>query len=229
VRRPVALLITGQRGDAISTLSSAAVRRSAAGAIRGLWNAPATASRVARRLASPATCSARSQAVALPEITTCPGALKFAGTSTRSLSGASAILPSTFSHRSVAEASSAPIRATMPEGDASAASCIACPRSATSLSPSSNESAPARCSAVYSPRLSPAAAAIGRVGRVVPRDGADAVPRGDGGHEDRGLGRVGLVQALRGSLEAQGAERGPQGVPEERIGPVEDRAGLGVG
>ena len=48
--------------------------------------------------------------------------------------------------------------ATMPDGVASAAACIASPRAFTTVSPSSNDIAPANTSAVYSPRLSPAVA-----------------------------------------------------------------------
>ncbi len=47
---------------------------------------------------------------------------------------------------------------TIPLGVASAASCIAAPRFCTSISPSSKDIASAKTRAVYSPRLSPAAA-----------------------------------------------------------------------
>ena len=47
----------------------------------------------------------------------------------------------------------------MPLGTASAASCIARPRSCTTRRPASKSITPAKTSAVYSPRLRPAAAA----------------------------------------------------------------------
>ena len=55
-------------------------------------------------------------------------------------------------------ARSMPIIVTMPLDVASAASCIAAPRSCTVIRPSSKSMMPAKTMAVYSPRLSPAAA-----------------------------------------------------------------------
>ena len=60
-------------------------------------------------------------------------------------------------HSAAVFSASRPITDTIAEGVASAAACIDSPRSLTSLSPSSKESAPAKVSAVYSPRERPQA------------------------------------------------------------------------
>ena len=96
---------------------------------------------------------ARAHAPAAPEITTWPGLLRLATSST----SAWAQIP----HSCVAEASSAPISASMPEGTASAAACIATPRRRTRRTASAKVIEPAATSAVYSPSDSPAAATNG--------------------------------------------------------------------
>ena len=138
---------TGNAGSAIGVAASAARRRSAAGSISGEWNAPATSSFIARAPASSrASSAALSTSSSGPLKTTCPGALSFATVRPRLRAS------------SATAWESPPSIATIPPGCAAAASCIAAARSSTRRSASSNVSAPAACSAAYSPSECPAAA-----------------------------------------------------------------------
>ena len=60
-------------------------------------------------------------------------------------------------HSSATFSLSRPITDAIPDDDASLAACIASPRAFVILTPSSNEMAPAKASAVYSPSESPIA------------------------------------------------------------------------
>jgi len=128
---------------------------------------------MALKPASSAAAAARSHASAEPLTTTCMGLLKFAGTSTPS--------PRAASHRATTASSvTSPVSATMVPGLASAASCIAWPRSRTSFRPSAKLKAPARC--IVGPQR-----AVG----------------GDRDGVDRGLGHVGAVELVGGAREAE--------------------------
>ena len=83
-----------------------------------------------------------------PEITTCPGLLKFAGTTAASLTCAQA---------SSTSSSEPPRTAAIVPGRSSQAFCMASARFATSLRPASNVMAPVAVSAENSPSECPAA------------------------------------------------------------------------
>ena len=106
-----------------------------------------------------------------------------------------------FSQSSSTCGRSKPRMLTMPLGVASAASCIASPRTCTSRNPSSKSITPAKTSAVYSPRLKPAAASQAQhhVGRVGPQalDGRQA------GDEQRRLADHGRVELFGRAFEAE--------------------------
>ena len=178
----------------------------------GLWNAPATVSAMGFNPAAVAAARTRSHAPFDPLTTICPGALKFAGTRTS---------PPALSWQSfVTPASSPPMMATMLLGVATAASCMYLPRAATSFSPVSKSNTPARCSAVYSPRLKPAKK-ISSSFSMTPFD-----PRGDvtreAGDKNRRLADVGLVKAIIGAVEAERRQIESQNL----IRLLEDFAGL---
>ncbi len=84
-------------------------------------------------------------------MTSCPGALKFTG-STHSPSAA-------LRHAAATVSSSAPRMAAMAPSPGGTASCMACARKRTSGTASRNASAPEATSAEYSPRLCPASSA----------------------------------------------------------------------
>ncbi len=125
------LVRIGQRGSCTGTASIAAASWSAAGFMSGEWNAPLTGSRIARlapaALASSQACFTASTS---PEITICPGALKFAGTTSRSAVLAAA-------HTSTTFAASSPRIAAMVPGRALPAPCMSSPRRRTRRSASS--------------------------------------------------------------------------------------------
>ena len=89
----------------------------------------------------------------------------------------------------------------MPLGVASEASCMAAPRFCTSIRPSANSITPAKTIAVYSPRLSPAAASheLTTSGRIGPQrfQGRQA------GHKQGRLAVDGRIEFFGRSLEAE--------------------------
>ena len=115
--------------------ASAAARRSAAGAMNGVWNAPPTASgRTLRAPSSLAMAVASAMASASPAITTCPAPLLLATHTS----------PAACSQAAATTSSSAPRTAAMVPGRPSAAACMAAPRSVTRRTPSSRRSGPDR-------------------------------------------------------------------------------------
>src|SRR5690606_2147294 len=126
-------------------------RRLAASRISGVCEGTLTASfTVLRTPFSVSSASARSTAAAWPPITTWPGELKLAGTTTSSPEASAQMLRT--------RSSSAPITAAIAPVPAGAASCISWPRMRTRCAASCSAIAPAATSAVYSPRLWPASA-----------------------------------------------------------------------
>ena len=140
---------TGSFGSCQRSAAMVSDNRLAASRISGVCEGTLTASFTALRTPrSASSASARSTAAACPPITTCPGELKLAGTTTSS--------PDASRHASITVASSAPSTAAIAPVPAGAASCISCPRLRTRRAPSCRDSAPAATSAAYSPRLWPA-------------------------------------------------------------------------
>ena len=138
-------------GISVSRTSAAAIasrKRSRAGAMYGVWNAPDTGSDITR--VAPSSCAsvdAASTPIRDPAITTCPGALKLAIQTSSSASSAGdldliVVEPEHRGHR--ARTLQCRLRASPP------------PASTTSRMPSSKSIAPVADSAVYSPRLWPA-------------------------------------------------------------------------
>ena len=131
--------------------ASAAASCSSAGFISSVWNAPATASRIGLPPLASISFSAASIAalvagqdhVARTEVVGDPEPAGCARLGDRPPRPGPASSSRTL---------------TMPLGVASAAACIAPPRSRTTRRPSANVSAPANTRAVYSPRLRPAVA-----------------------------------------------------------------------
>ena len=133
-------------------------RRLAASRISGVCEGTDTASFTSLR--TPRACSsamARSTAAAWPPMTTWPGELKLAGTTTSS--------PETAAQTSATSSSSVPSTAAMAPVPAGTDCCISRPRSRTRRAASASDSEPAATSAAYSPRLWPASSC----GRAPPR------------------------------------------------------------
>ena len=113
--------------------SRAGPSSSAAGAISGVWNAPPTARDRVRRMPTPlAAAATASRPAGVPPTTIWPGALRLA----------SHAAPSEAAQAASAWSASAPRRASMPPGCASAARCVASARAAARRTPSSKLTAP---------------------------------------------------------------------------------------
>ena len=124
--------------------SKALAKSSAAACIRREWNGPLT-SRGTARLAPAALQASIAAVTALdsPAMTTCPGALKFAGLTS----------PLTWSQHCAIALSSNPSTAAMEPWPSGTAACISSPRRRTRAIPSVKLMAPAQTRAEYSPRL----------------------------------------------------------------------------
>src|SRR5215207_10109342 len=138
---------TRMAGGRTGVRSSAAARRSEAGAMSGEWNAPETSRRRVRApVSSRPASSAASIASSGPESTSWPGALSLA-----------TVRPRRSARRPTAWPSP-PRKAIIPPGFSVPASSMAAPRSATRPTASSKSRAPAATRAAYSPSEWPAAA-----------------------------------------------------------------------
>jgi hypothetical protein len=147
--RASTLAMTGKASGRTAAPASGPSSAAAAGAISGQWKGAETFSMIALPLRAWASSAARLTAPAWPAITIWVP-LKFAGTTT-SPCAASAHTASTSAGPSAITAAIAP-------SPGATASCIARPRTRTSRTASPSASAPAATSALYSPRLWPAAA-----------------------------------------------------------------------
>ena len=165
-----------------------------AGFMRSEWKAPATARRTTFMApSSVAIGSIASRAAASPETTMLPGPSMLAFQS-RPCGATRRQSSSTF-------ASSSPRTLVMPLGVASDAACIAWPRRRTTSRPAAKSIAPAKTSAVYSPRLSPAAPwqSSTTAGSLC----LEALECRQAGHEDGRLAHVGRLERLGRALEAK--------------------------
>ena len=139
---PVTLLRMGGSASDQFTEPNAFDSASPTGAMAGEWNGPLTRRAISRFApAARKGCSAAARSEAVPEMTTCPGALSLA--TTRDSRAATPWIVSSMMPRS------SPMTATIPPP--ATASAISDPRSATSRSASAAESTPAAASAAYSP------------------------------------------------------------------------------
>ena len=143
------LATIGQPGSDHAYVSNWALSFSAAGIIRRLWNGALTFSITALRAPRAlAAATALSTYSAMPEMTTCPGELKFAAW--HSSFGA------TSRHTATMSAGSSPMTAAIAPTPSGADSCIQRPRLFTRSTASRNARTPEATRAVYSPRLCPA-------------------------------------------------------------------------
>ena len=162
---------------------------------------------------SVATASTASIAGRSPETTMLPGPSRLAFQSPPS--GA------TRAHSSSIAASSSPRTLAIPLGEARAAACIARPRRWTTFRPVSKSIAPAKTSAVYSPRLWPAAPA------------AEVRTSGFSALSDSRAARLATKMAGWLTSVASRASAGPskqaafRSKPSSSLGAVEERTGGG--
>ena len=209
---------TGIDASAKSVAARAARSRSAAGAMNGVWKAPPTGSgstlRAPRSLAS---AVASAMASGSPAITTWPAPLLLATHTS----------PVAASHAAATASSSAPSTAAIVPGRASAAACMAAPRSVTRRTPSSSAQRADRGEgAVLAEAVAGGAgAAHAEAGDGVVHDEAEDV-----GGELRVLGALELlgvgVEEQGGDVAAAGLGGGGDDGPGRVVGPGAAHPGL---